>query len=110
MATTTTTNGGRGEQPCYTYLWSFAFSSYSSAQNAFLFHNWITGLLLPIATTIMAIFQGTVRRACRRTHLVDRTRCTMLSFARGMYYERCDHARNSIASLKFCLRIPVRHL
>ncbi|CAN0486998.1 unnamed protein product, partial [Hapterophycus canaliculatus] len=45
----------------YTYLWSFAFKSYSSAQNAFLFHNWVVGLILPIATTIMSLFEGTVR-------------------------------------------------
>ncbi|CAB1115344.1 ABC [Ectocarpus sp. CCAP 1310/34] len=46
--------------PCYTYLWSFAFKNYSTAQNAFLFHNWITGLILPIATSIMAFFDGKV--------------------------------------------------
>ncbi|CAM9216451.1 unnamed protein product [Ectocarpus fasciculatus] len=46
--------------PCYTYLWSFMFKNYSKAQNAFLFHNWITGLILPIATTIMSLFEGTV--------------------------------------------------
>ncbi|CAN0460759.1 unnamed protein product, partial [Ectocarpus sp. 12 AP-2014] len=43
--------------PCYTYLWSFLFTNYSKAQNAFLFHNWITGLILPIATTIMSLFE-----------------------------------------------------
>ena len=47
-------------QPCYTYLWSFAFKNYSTAQNVFLFHNWIAGLILPIATTIMSFFEGTV--------------------------------------------------
>eukprot|EP00903_Cladosiphon_okamuranus_P016293 g15025.t1 len=46
--------------PSYTYLWSFAFKSYSAAQNALLFHNWMTGLILPIATTIMSLFTGTV--------------------------------------------------
>ncbi|CAN0021601.1 unnamed protein product [Pylaiella littoralis] len=46
--------------PCYTYLWSFAFRNYSTAQNAFLFHNWIVGLILPIATTIMSFFEGVV--------------------------------------------------
>ncbi|CAN0323074.1 unnamed protein product, partial [Laminaria digitata] len=46
--------------PSYTYLWSFFFSSYSTAQNSFLFHNLITGLILPIATTIMGVFPGTV--------------------------------------------------
>lgn len=52
--------GCRPNQPCYTYLWSFLFKNYSKAQNAFLFHNWITGLILPIATTIMSLFEGTV--------------------------------------------------
>ena len=47
-------------QPCYTYLWSFAFKNYSTAQNAFLFHNWIAGLILPLATTIMSFFEGKV--------------------------------------------------
>ncbi|CAM9405596.1 unnamed protein product, partial [Scytosiphon promiscuus] len=47
--------------PSYTYLWSFAFTSYSSAQNAFLFHSLITGLILPIATTIMSLFDGTIK-------------------------------------------------
>ncbi|CAN0390082.1 unnamed protein product, partial [Hapterophycus canaliculatus] len=46
--------------PCYTYLWSFAFKNYSTAQNAFLFHNWVMGLILPIATTIMSFFEGKV--------------------------------------------------
>ncbi|CAM9216529.1 unnamed protein product, partial [Ectocarpus fasciculatus] len=46
--------------PVYTYLWSFAFKNYSTAQNTFLFHNWITGLILPIATTIMSFFEGKV--------------------------------------------------
>eukprot|EP00903_Cladosiphon_okamuranus_P008962 g8576.t1 len=49
--------------PSYTYLWSFAFKSYSSAQNAFLFHNLIIGLILPIATTIMSLFEGVVSDA-----------------------------------------------
>ncbi|CAN0188090.1 unnamed protein product, partial [Laminaria digitata] len=46
----------------YTYLWSFLFKSFSVAQNTFLFHNFITGLILPLAAGIMAnFFQGTVR-------------------------------------------------
>ena len=72
ISTTTTTNG---RQPCYTYLWSFAFTSYSSAQNAFLFHNWITGLILPIATTIMAIFGGTVCACALHAFLIPDARC-----------------------------------
>lgn len=47
-------------QPCYTYLWSFSFKNYSTAQNAFLFHNWTAGLILPLATAIMSFFEGKV--------------------------------------------------
>ena len=48
-------------QPSYTYLWSFAFKGYSTAQNTFLFHNLIVGLIAPIAVTIMSLFEGTVQ-------------------------------------------------
>ena len=47
-------------QPSYTYLWSFLFKSYSVAQNTFLLHNFITGLILPLATTIMGLFNTEV--------------------------------------------------
>ncbi|CAM9541397.1 unnamed protein product [Ascophyllum nodosum] len=46
--------------PSYTYLWSFLFKTYSTAQNSFLFHNLILGLIAPIAVAIMSLFEGTV--------------------------------------------------
>lgn len=36
------------------------FTSYSVAQNTFLFHNWVLGLILPIAIAIMSLFGGTI--------------------------------------------------
>ena len=47
-------------QPSYTYLWSFLFKTYSTAQNSFLLHNLILGLIAPIAVAAMSIFEGTV--------------------------------------------------
>lgn len=50
-------------QPSYTYLMSFFFKSYSTAQNTFLFHNFIMGLIVPIAVTVMGFFEGSVNDA-----------------------------------------------
>ena len=36
------------------------FKTYSTAQNSFLFHNLILGLIAPIAVAIMSLFEGTV--------------------------------------------------
>lgn len=38
---------------------SFFFKGYSAAQNTFLFHNWILGLILPIAVWVMNLFENT---------------------------------------------------
>lgn len=70
-------------QPCYTYLWSFLFKSYSSAQNAFLFHNWITGLILPIATTIMSLFEGTISDVAQGISVIFRI-CPQFALGNGL--------------------------
>lgn len=52
-----------GTQPSYTHLLSFSFKSYSTAQNFFLFHNVLLGLILPIAVTVMSLFTGRIKLA-----------------------------------------------
>ena len=70
-------------QPSYTYLWSFLFKSYSTAQNSFLFHNLITGLILPLATTIMSLFTGTVSDVGEGIAAVMRL-CPQFALGNGM--------------------------
>lgn len=56
---------------------------YSTAQNAFLFHNWILGLILPIAVTIMSLFSGTINDVARALGWILRF-CPQFALGEGL--------------------------
>lgn len=53
------------------------------AQNSFLFHNWIAGLILPIATTTMSFFEGTVNDVAQAMSAVLRL-CPQYALGSGL--------------------------
>ncbi len=53
----------------YTYLGSFLFSSHTKAQNLWLFHNFILGILGPIAIFIIMVVVPKNKRAALETFL-----------------------------------------
>lgn len=73
----------QNKQPAYTYLFSFLFRSYSTAQNAFLFHNWILGLIAPLAITIMSFFPSLtdVARGVSRFLMI----CPQYALGQGLF-------------------------
>lgn len=73
-----------GKKPSYTYLWSFLFKSYATAQNTFLFHNWVLGFIAPLAVTIMSFFPGTVNDVARGlTYLLSI--CPQYALGQGLF-------------------------
>ena len=57
------TRGGHSQQVPYTYLGSFLFSSHSKAQNLWLLHNFILGILGPIAIFLLLLSLPVKERA-----------------------------------------------
>ena len=89
---------GYSQQVPYTYLGSFLFSSHTKAQNVWLFHNFILGILGPIAIFILMVTVPEDKRAVGEAFLALLRLFPQISFSFALIWLGFTNAIGGVES------------